>query len=87
MSNPEVGASKTVRLVLACTKADSCSVIFEPLGTEYVLNSDDEFRVEISGPGTGEVMVWYGPGAISITPLPGGDYTAATTSTGAVLDV
>jgi hypothetical protein len=78
---------KTVRLVLTCVQGDSCSVIFEPYGTEYILQRDDDFHVELRGPGNGEVLVWYGPGAISITPWLGGDYAKVTTASGKVLDV
>lgn len=78
---------KIVRLVLSCVQVESCSVIFEPFGTEYVLEDADEFHIEVKGPGSGELIVWYGPGAISITPWPGADYSSVVTSSGTILDV
>jgi hypothetical protein len=82
MTSSEV---KTVRLVLSCVVADECSVIFEPFGAEHVLRANDDFHVEITGPGSGEVMVWYAPGAISVTPWLGGDYSNVVTSSGQTL--
>lgn len=78
---------KVVRLVLSCVQVESCSVIFEPFGTEYILEAHDEFHVEVKGPGSGELSVWYGPGAISVTPWVGGDYSRVVTASGRTLDV
>lgn len=78
---------RTARLVLSCVHAESCSVIFEPFGSEHLLYADDDFHIEISGPGSGEVMVWYGPGAITVTPWVGADYTRVVTASGTTLDV
>ena len=64
-----------VTLVLECLRDDACFVIFEPFGAEYSLDQDDEFRVVIAGPGSGDVRVWVGQaGTLSVTPWVGGDY-------------
>lgn len=73
--DPEV---KIAVLRLECLQEDSCSVIFEPYGAEHVLHRGDVFLVEISGPGSGEVFIWYGPGAVSVMPWEGGDFTSVT---------
>ena len=87
MTSHEQDEEKTVRLVVTCVGDESCSVIFEPYGSEYVLQRDEDFHVEIRGPGSGEVLVWYGRGAISVTPWVGGDYSRVITSSGKELDV
>lgn len=76
-----------MRLVLECVQADSCSVIFEPFGAEYILQAGDAFHIEITGRGTGDVQIWYGPGAISIAPWVGSDYSRVVASDGRVLAV
>lgn len=79
-------SQQRVVLIVDCVQEQSCSVIFEPYGAEHILRREDQFRVEISGPGSGEVSVWHGPGAMSITPWEGADFTSVTNREGAVLD-
>lgn len=87
MTDEPQDEEKTVSLVLTCVGAESCSVIFEPFGSEYVLQRDEDFHVLIKGPGSGEVLVWYGDGALSVTPWPGGDYASVITGSGKKLEV
>jgi len=69
-------------LIVECAQVSECSVIFEPFGAEHTLVKGDAFRVEIAGPGDGEALIWYGPGAISIIPWVGGDYVAVRNRAG-----
>lgn len=75
-------ARKTSVLILECAQEASCGVVFEPYGAEHILRREDRFRVEISGPGSGEVSVWHGPGVISVTPWEGGDFVSVTNRIG-----
>jgi hypothetical protein len=67
-------AFRQVSLVVECESDDSCVVLFEPYGAEYVLNPQDAFRVDIEGGGDGDLTITYGPGVISIRPWPRGDF-------------
>ena len=57
---------KRVVLVLTCIEADDIAVYFEPEGSEHRLKLGDVFRVEISGPDTGEVEVAHSPKGLSV---------------------
>ena len=72
-------------LIVECAQVPECSVVFEPFGAEHTLVKGDAFRVEIAGPGDGEALIWYGPGAISITPWQGGDYVVVRNRAGTEL--
>lgn len=73
MSGSADGAVKKVTFLLTCVDVDSCSVVFEPLGMEYILTSGDIFRVVMTGPASGDFEITYSPGAISVTDWPGAD--------------
>lgn len=60
----------TTHLVLKCIEPDHCSVVFEPLGSEVVLEAEDQLRLEIISDAALSLEVAYSPGCITVW-LPG----------------
>jgi hypothetical protein len=88
MSTPDLpsGDSQTVRLVLECFGAPSCTVHFEPAGWEYELRADDRFTVVMSVPVDSEfgLEIAYAPDAIILN---GGTFQSVHDRQGQSLEI
>jgi hypothetical protein len=57
---------RSVVLSVACLEQPECKVSFEPEGSTHVLSTDDVLRVQISGPGGGDIDVAHLPDGLII---------------------
>lgn len=56
----------TTRLLFKCLEARHCSLLLEPFGAEYVLDSEGHLKVEVDGADGDQLEVAYWPGCISV---------------------
>lgn len=71
----------TTTLLLQSGDGELCTIVFEPLGSEYVLTGDDWIRVTLTGDGTGKIEVVHRPSSVVLWP-DGWTYSDAVTRAG-----
>lgn len=72
----------SVTLLLHCADGLSCTVLFEPYGSEYELLDEDWLRVQLGGPLGGTIEVVHHPTSILLWPGEGWGYIAAANRLG-----